>query len=716
MGDGREPRDANGTNGGEPDETAVERGARAARAGAPGKNAAPLNRATSATRAPAFEETFSAEEDSDIGEPATSVWDSAAIDVALGEMVTSAGPSEEEEPTRALYSEPPTARPAPSPGEIDPHAWYLGRSFGGFRIVRAIAAGGMATVFLARKEGPARVSKHAAIKVVHPHLASEREFVHMFLDEARIAALIDHPNVCRVLDFGMAEGTYYLAMEYLLGETWSTVRNALAEHPEGARMLPPVTAYVLAQACEGLGAAHNALDDSGRPLGIVHRDVSPQNIFVAYDGTVRVLDFGIARAADRITSTRDGVLKGRLAYMSPEQMSIAEVGPSADIWSIGVVLREALEGKRLFRRGSDAETMLAVTQEPLPPWSEAVPAALRATCERALQRDPQQRHASAQALASELLQFAQNARSRVGSSELSVWMGLLFASQMEQKRALLQLPTPPAREDGAPLLPPVLENGEPSAGSLADPAPITVPGRVEKRRSSLRPPWLNPPALVALGSLGAIVGVLLGRVLHRDPLREPFTRPLAGASRSVIEPPVRGADERKPDEDAKPMLDQLAAPAQKPIVSQLESGTPKPTVTTLEPVHTAERPPAGSASANPPLARGPERVEVPLARGTARSGQTAQGTPVPRTSAGSKPAPQSGQPAATGTLLVAFEGGWAEVSLGGRRLGTTPGRFVVPAGKQTLSVRPFGTGKPFAKQVELAPDQVLKVFLSPPKP
>jgi serine/threonine protein kinase len=679
MSDAHKPSDERGD---EPGETQIERGARAPRA-----------RADSARKAgsPAFEETFAADDASDAGEPPTLLWSSSEAEQALraaeeelehGELTQTLLDSELSEVTSSTQPREPAA-----PSASDPHAWYLGRSFGGFRIVRAIAAGGMATVFLARKEGPSRVSKHAAIKVVHPHLAYEREFVHMFLDEARIAALIDHPNVCRVLDFGMAEGTYYLAMEYLLGESWSTVRNALAEHPDGARMLPAVSAHVLAQACEGLYAAHEALDDSGYPLAIVHRDVSPQNIFVAYDGTVRVLDFGIARAADRITSTRDGVLKGRLAYMSPEQMSIAEVGPAADIWSVGVVLREALEGKRLFRRASDAETMLAVTQEELPPWNEGVPEALRTICDRALSRDPSARQANARELAAELAQFAQNTRSQVGSSELSVWMGLLFGAQMEQKRALLQLPLPEPREGGAPIAPPILEEAEPSEASMPVRGPATLPARPEKKKFSLVPPWLNPPALVALASAGAIVGVLLGRIMHRDPvLRE---RRASGAAESAQTKHARPAPAASEAVVGKPVVDQLA-----PSVHQIE-----PTVLPLA----TPRAKVSPSDPGPPDPR-PKKDSAPV-----------HGAPVAQTGGKSAAqAPASVQ--ATGTLLVAFEGGWAEISLGERRLGTTPGRFVVPAGKQTLSVRPFGTGKAFAKRVELAPNQVLKVFLAAPKP
>src|SRR4051812_6967433 len=197
---------------------------------------------------------------------------------------------------------------------------FEGQVLGSYRILRPIASGGMATVYLARKAGPRGFAQNAAVKVVHPHLALQSEFVEMFLDEARIISLINHPNVCRVLDFGAFGGTYFLAMEYVRGETWADLLTALRAHPQGEKAIPAISAWVLSQTCEGLHAAHEAHDESGSPLHIVHRDVSPQNLLVGYDGSVRIVDFGVAYAAERSHATRDGAVKGRYQYMAPEQM------------------------------------------------------------------------------------------------------------------------------------------------------------------------------------------------------------------------------------------------------------------------------------------------------------------------------------------------------------------------------------------------------------
>lgn len=315
---------------------------------------------------------------------------------------------------------------------------FEGEEFGGYRVTKEIASGGMATVYLAHKIGPGGFAQQAAIKVVHPHMAKEAQFVEMFLDEARIASSINHPNVCRVFDFGESAGTYYLAMEYILGETWSATARALEETPEGAAIMPQVLAHVLGQACEGLHAAHEAVDAESQPLNVVHRDVSPQNLLVGYDGTVRVLDFGIASAAERLHQTNTGTVKGRFRYMSPEQMGSEVVDRRADIWSVGVILREGLESRPLFKRSQQAATMLAVTHEPMPEWLDGVPDALRAVCERSVQRDRTARYDSARDMGVDLARYLHAQDSPLTAAEMSSWMQRLFAEQCAKKKLLLK--------------------------------------------------------------------------------------------------------------------------------------------------------------------------------------------------------------------------------------------------------------------------------------
>src|SRR5690606_6613155 len=267
------------------------------------------------------------------------------------------------------------------------------RSFGRYRLAYQLASGGMGTVFLARAAGPAGFEKLVALKRIHPHMATDRRFVSMFLDEARIAAQIQHPNVCSVIDFGEVDGNYFLTMPFILGESLNRVIGTAARLPPGpvADLLPLVAARLVADACEGLHAAHELRDEQGNPRDVVHRDVSPHNLMVGYDGVVRVLDFGVASARDRHYQTTTGEVKGKFAYLAPEQIEAQKVDRRADIWALGVVLWEAVTARRLFARVSMAATIRAVSMLKVPSVRELAPhapAALDAVVQKALARDP----------------------------------------------------------------------------------------------------------------------------------------------------------------------------------------------------------------------------------------------------------------------------------------------------------------------------------------
>ncbi len=232
-----------------------------------------------------------------------------------------------------------------------------------FELIAEIASGGMATVFLARLSGVAGFQRLVAIKRLHPHLAHEPEFVEMFLDEARLAARIHHPNVVPIQEVGESDQGYYLVMDYVEGDTLARV---LAKATKGQTRVPyAVTIRILLDVLAGLHAAHQMKDDHGMPLEIVHRDVSPQNILVGVDGVSRVVDFGVARAASRLSTTRSGQLKGKLAYMAPEQARGGVIDRRADLFSCGIVLWEALATKRLFKGDGEAETLNRVLYEPI---------------------------------------------------------------------------------------------------------------------------------------------------------------------------------------------------------------------------------------------------------------------------------------------------------------------------------------------------------------
>lgn len=398
---------------------------------------------------------------------------------------------------------------------------------GGYRLYRKFARGGMASVYMAHKTGPGGFGQFSAVKVVHPHLAARRRYLEMFLDEARIAASINHVNVCRVFDFGRSESTYYLALEHLMGATWGEVRQRILDRGrrEELQRLPLLTAWVVAQACEGLHAAHETRDVRDRPLNIIHRDVSPQNIFVTFDGGVRVLDFGIARAAERLHHSRAGSTKGRIAYMSPEQTTSKQVDRRVDVWALGVVLWEGLACQPLFRRGTDAATMLAVVDDPVPPIPNnvgPVPRALVQIAHRALQKDPTQRFATAREMG-EALSGCLAHHLSINPADVSRYMHDMFASSFVVQRNLRRSaaaasgntdPTPPSL---------VVDTSIAFAGEDPEPTHRTATrdgDAATVSRGELRPPEAEPPPrrsilsrTVRVGMASALVAWLVSQVL-----------------------------------------------------------------------------------------------------------------------------------------------------------------------------------------------------------
>ncbi len=275
---------------------------------------------------------------------------------------------------------------------------------GRYTLVQKLAKGGMAEVFLARQHGIEGFEKRVVLKRILPDHAEDPNFVRMFLDEARTAADFSHPNLVNVFDAGVADGTYFMTMEYLRG----TDLGALFADVQAKGPLPLGTALqLIIDAARGLHAAHTAHDLEGRPLGIVHRDISPQNLFVTWDGVTKVLDFGIAHAATRSTKTELGVVKGKIAYLSPEQLEGLPLDGRSDQFALGIVAWELLTGQRLFARQSDAETLRAIldVKVPRPSAHAAVPPALEAVLLRLLAAHRDERFGDCAAVADALEQW-----------------------------------------------------------------------------------------------------------------------------------------------------------------------------------------------------------------------------------------------------------------------------------------------------------------------
>jgi serine/threonine protein kinase len=305
--------------------------------------------------------------------------------------------------------------------------------FGRYTLLYRFASGGMANLYAARLDGPDGFEKTVAIKVMHQHLTRDAEFVRMFIDEARLASRITHPNVVQILELGKVGTSHFIAMEYINGETvLGIVRRT--------RLPVSTCVQIVAAAALGLHAAHEIHDGYGRPLQVVHRDVSPDNILVSYDGAVKVADFGVARARDNVHTSLAGAVKGKFGYMAPEQALGYRVDRRADVFSLGVVLYEMTTGRRLFKRPTEAQVLRAVLRCRVPPPSHQVagyPKGLERVLLKALHRDPNGRFQTAllfhQALAAYLLECGES----MVPATLGETMTTLFADHIEHKRLVM---------------------------------------------------------------------------------------------------------------------------------------------------------------------------------------------------------------------------------------------------------------------------------------
>jgi eukaryotic-like serine/threonine-protein kinase len=325
--------------------------------------------------------------------------------------------------------------------EHPPHTGELGQlpaQFGPYTLLKKLDAGGMAQVYLAEKQGPEGFARTLVLKMIHPHLAERADFIQMLFNEARLAALVNHPNVVSIYELGEGSardlGRYYIAMEYLDGLNLLRFRRAHVRHLHRFPS-PSLCAHVVAAACEGLHFAHT-LTAQGRPLNIIHRDVSPENLFLTAEGMVKILDFGIAKAASLKGITLAGQVKGKIGYMSPEQMQGKPIDRRADIWSMGVTLYWLLAGHRPFRGDNEAEVLhRAMTMDP-PPLATAhrpVPAGLEQIVLRALTKDPERRYAGADEMQADLNEWIDAHGERITRAELSSLVQSLSAAVAEAK-------------------------------------------------------------------------------------------------------------------------------------------------------------------------------------------------------------------------------------------------------------------------------------------
>ena len=355
-----------------------------------------------------------------------------------------------EDPVEAATDAPP----APAPAR---EASWRDDRFGPYQLVDRVAIGGMAEVFKAKRAGVEGFEKIVAVKRILPHLSENKEFLDMFVDEAKMVAGLAHPNIVQIFDLGRIEKSYYIAMEYVHGRDLRTIMRRARD--KGLRMPLDLSLRVVGQVCAALEYAHRKKDDKGRPMQIVHRDVSPQNILISFEGDVKLVDFGIAKAATKASNTDRGALRGKLLYMSPEQAWGRPIDRRSDVFSLGIVLYEMVtETKPFVGAGTEVSILELVRQCVITPAREInprVPEALDRVIMKALAREPDERYQDAGQMQRGLERFLRE-RPPVSARDLARFLELLF------DRA--------EREDGAGERPAAAEPG--TAGVTPEPMPL----------------------------------------------------------------------------------------------------------------------------------------------------------------------------------------------------------------------------------------------------
>ena len=368
-------------------------------------------------------------------------------------------------------------------------------AFGKYVLLERISVGGMAEVFKAKSFGVEGFEKILAIKRILPSLAEDGDFIDMFIDEAKICGQLNHANVCQIFELGRCQDSHFIAMEYVWGKDLLQMQNRFRKLRQ--TMKPEMAAYIASKMCEGLDYAHKKKDAAGKPLGIIHRDISPQNILVSYEGELKIIDFGIAKAAVRSSQTQAGVLKGKFGYMSPEQVRGLPLDRRSDVFAIGTILYELLVADRLFVGESDFETLERVRNVDVRPPSKAAPGCppeLEKIILKALAKDVEDRYQWAGEMQEQLQAFLMSREPVFTAKGLSQWMRDQFSVEYKREQEVLEEQRRIGREvlREAQAHPPVRAAVTPAAAASSvpklPPPPVVSAGAIGS------PPRLHPPA------------------------------------------------------------------------------------------------------------------------------------------------------------------------------------------------------------------------------
>jgi serine/threonine protein kinase len=412
-------------------------------------------------------------------------------------------PAPRTEPPSGLQDGEP-APPAPDPVGVEAEEEGVLERFGNYDLLEKVAVGGMAELFKARQRGARPVEKTVAIKRILPHLSDNDEFVHMFIDEAKLAAQLGHPNIVQIYDLGKAGGSHYIAMEYVDGRDLRSLLRKLREHK--LPMPESLAASVILRVAGALDYAHRKRGIDDTELRLVHRDVSPQNILVSYDGVVKLADFGIAKAATRGSQGQGGALKGKLLYMSPEQALGQPLDGRSDIYSLALVLAELLTGERCYQADSELGVLEKVRQgKVLDPRAvnPDISPEMGEILAKALQKDMAQRYASARLLERDLKDLLAGRGREPGEADLADYVTTLMKGTREDLEALLAAryprrtppaPAPPPDQPPRPAQVPVALEDQPTwPGIEVQPQGPPPPPPVHRPRPQRPAPRPAPP-------------------------------------------------------------------------------------------------------------------------------------------------------------------------------------------------------------------------------
>jgi serine/threonine protein kinase len=571
--------------------------------------------------------------------------------------------------------------------------------FGKYFLVDRIAVGGMAEIFKAKTFSHGGFEQILVIKRILSHLGDNEEFVEMFIDEAKVSVALQHANVIRIYDFGKILDNYFIAMEWVDGKD---SRNLLKKLSKQRKFLPvEYAAYIAHEACKGLEYAHRKTDLQGRPYGIVHRDVSPSNILVSYEGDVKVADFGIAKAENNAYDTKDGVLKGKFEYMSPEQAEGVEIDNRSDIFSLGIIFHEMLTGRRLFKTNSETETLEKIKKGEYPTPSSIhsrVPPELDRIVMKALARNRDERYQSAKEMQDDLVGFLLPATTDQIRQRVARFMEETFAEEIAEERKRL--------EDNARVADTLRRSMPDSQWDGSTNTTMSQPSYQPAAQRSIVP-WVVAGGLaIALMAVVGVVG-LGGAAIFSQSQPEVVVKEVP-----VAAPPV---EEKKPTTGT---LDVLLLPGGKILLDGNEVGKDSATLADLAPgEHTVRVELDGYE---------PIEEKLTIAAGqTTKFAKTLKAIPKPKTEskasvvkASAKPvesAPSAPEPKSPGKVTITvMGGGWANVFVNGEKQAkTAPMTLELKPGTYSIRVQNPAIGVDQTESVTVTSGGTAKVTAKP---